>query len=546
MFSSVTTIEPLHRKEASILAKETVVLIFIFLIAFIPRILSLDAFMMADEQLWIKRSVIFLKALVGLDFKETLITGHPGVITMWLGSGPIVFAKKILHYSQLKDLLFPAKLPFALATAAAITAACAILLRLYNRQVALIAGLLLASDPFFTAYSRIIHLDAILTCTMALSVLFCIYFLRNTEKKKYLIMSGVFGGLAMLAKVPGVFLIVFIATLFLLDLIWRETGAGAVSASLKKRATEYGIWLATAAMVVFLLWPAMWVDPLTYVKLLERGPGLVAHEHGQYFMGKPIEDPGFFFYPLVILFRTTPVIFLFAAAYLMGAIWNFLKNPQAYRKIDFGALALIVFIVSFTIFMSIPSKKMERYLLPVFPAIAIVAALGIHRFWQMIKSRATKRRGATAVYGLLAVGLMAQLWPSFTSFPYYSTFYNPLTGGARLAKKAILIGNGEGLDLVAAYLNQKKNAAELTVASEFSYLLEVFFKGKVKSTKIEIYKPGTLDSSDYLVVYISGLQKQNLRLPDEVLQYYSHHRPEHVIELGGLVYASIFNLKNPS
>jgi len=94
-------------------------------------------------------------------------------------------------------------------------------------------------------------------------------------------------------------------------------------------------------------------------------------------------------------------------------------------------------------------------------------------------------------------------------------------------------------------LNKKKNAAELTVASEFKYLLTVFFEGTVKTTKRKEYKPGTLESSDYLVVYISGLQKKNLRLPNEVLQYYSNHKPEHVIELGGLVYASIFNLKNP-
>ena len=543
MSSSLTTIESFHRTEASILTKDSIALIFIFVLAFIPRILRLDAFMMADEQLWIKRSVDFLRAVVNLDFKETLITGHPGVITMWLGSGPIVFAKKILHYSQLKDLLFPAKLPFALATAVTITAACALLMKIYNRQIAVIAGLLLASDPFFTAYSRIIHLDAILTCTMTLSVLFCIYFLMKAEEIKYLIISGVFGGLALLAKVPGVFLIVFIATIFSLDLIWREKEAGTFSDCLKKRVTDYGIWLATAAMVVFLLWPAMWVDPLTYVKLLVMGPGMVAHEEGQFFMGTPIDDPGFFFYPLVILFRTTPVTFIFAGAYFLVLLWNFIKNPRSYKKIDFGVLTLIVFIVSYTIFMSIPAKKLERYVLPVFPAIDIVAAVGIYRFWHMIKSRETKRSSATAINVLLVIGLIAQFWPLYTSFPYYSTYYNPLAGGARTAAKEILIGNGEGLDLVADYLNKKENAADLTVASEFNYLLSVFFNGKVESTKLSEYKPGTLNDSDYLVVYISGLQKEYMRIPQEIIDYYNNHEPEKQIELGGLVYASIFNLK---
>ena len=527
------------------LRRDSTLLILIFVLAFAPRILSLDAFMMADEQLWIRRSVDFLKAVLSFDFRDTLISGHPGVVTMWLGSVPIAFAKKILHYGHLKDLLWPAKIPFAIATAATITAACALLLRTYGRRAALIAGLLLATDPFFTAYSRIIHLDAVLSCTMTLSILFVIYFLRKAEEIKYLITSGVFGGLALLAKVPGVFLIVFIPAVFFLDLICRGRGEGGFAGCLRKRVKDYGIWLATAAIVVFIFWPAMWVDPLTYVELLTTGPGMVAHEHGQFYMGKPTDVPGFFYYPLILLFRTTPVTLIFAGVYVLVILWNIAKNPNSYRTIDFGALVLIVFVFSFTIFISIPAKKMERYILPVFLSIDIIAAQGIYHFWQIVEKWPTKRVGAAVLSSAFAIGFIFQLWPLYSSFPYYSTYYNPLAGGARTAAKEILIGNGEGLDLVAAYLNKKKNAAELTVASEFAYLLEVFFKGKVKSTKVEVYKPGTLDNSDYLVVYISGLQKKNLRLPDEVLQYYSKHKPEHVIELGGLVYASIFNLKNP-
>lgn len=542
MSSFLITVEPIHKTEASILNKGSIVLIFIFVLAFVPRILSLDAFMMADEQFWIKRSVNFLKAIISQDFAGTHITGHPGVITMWLGSTPIVFAKKILGYSALRELLFSARLPFVLTTVVTIVATCAILLRMYNWKLALLAGTLLASDPFFTAYSRIIHLDAILTCAMTLSVLLCIYFLRNVEKKKYLIMSGVFGGLAMLAKVPGVFLIVFIATIFFLHLIWQDKRAVSSTAYLKNRFKDYGVWLLTAAVVVFLLWPAMWVDPLTYVKVLLKGPGMVAHEAGQFLLGNPIDDPGFIFYPLLILFRTTPVTLLSAGVYLVFIFFCLIRNPSGYRKIDFEALVLIIFTIGFTIFMSIPAKKLERYVLPVFPAIDILAAMGLYRFFEMIRRKRPSRISGRIVNGLLAGVLIVQLLPIYVSFPYYSTYYNPLAGGARTAEKAILIGNGEGLDLVADYLNKKENADELKVASDFSYLLSVFFNGKVRPTSINQYKPGTLDEVDYLVVYVSGLQKQN-RKPDEVLRYVSKHEPEKIISIGGIVYASIYNLK---
>ena len=98
------------------------------------------------------------------------------------------------------------------------------------------------------------------------------------------------------------------------------------------------------------------------------------------------------------------------------------------------------------------------------------------------------------------------------------------------------------MDLVAEYLNRKKNPQNLIVASEFAYLLKVYFKGKVKSTKIKEFEPNTLQHVDYLIVYISGLQKRTLRISNEVLQYHATHEPEHIVRINHIDYAYIYNL----
>ena len=100
-----------------------------------------------------------------------------------------------------------------------------------------------------------------------------------------------------------------------------------------------------------------------------------------------------------------------------------------------------------------------------------------------------------------------------------------------------------GMDLVAQYLNNKANAENLIVASEFQYLLHVHFKGKVISTHVENYDPDTLKKSDYLVVYISGLQKKDLRIPPEIYDYFKNHAPEKIFTINNIKYAYIYNLK---
>ncbi|MDE0554098.1 MAG: hypothetical protein OXI24_07790, partial [Candidatus Poribacteria bacterium] len=59
--------------------------LFLVLLTFLPRMLSLSAHWSSDESTWMLRSRTFIIALEQGRFADTLTAYHPGVTTTWLG-----------------------------------------------------------------------------------------------------------------------------------------------------------------------------------------------------------------------------------------------------------------------------------------------------------------------------------------------------------------------------------------------------------------------------------------------------------------------------
>jgi hypothetical protein len=516
----------------------------LFTLAFVPRYMGLGRIIVADEQLWIGRSIRFFKSLIDFDLMGTSQSGHPGVITMWL-SGISIGLKHLIDGSKsVGDLLFAGQFPIALMTSVSVVIMYFLIRKVFDEMTAIIASILIAIDPFFIALSRIIHLDALTTCFMTLSVLSFMVFLKESNKR-YLLFSSICTGLGVLAKIPAVFLYGFIGLVILLEFISKSVNDNLpVKESIPKYFKIYTLWFIISIGVIFAFWPAMWSDPMVFLRLFLKGPGMVAHEHGQYFLGHPLDDPGFLYYFVVILFRTTPIVLIFSTLSAAILIWKGFSNYKRLNRNWFNLLLLTGYVILFISFMSFPAKKVGRYILPVFPMLSVLAAIGIIKILNGITEAFSNRKSIQKyAFSIVTVIILAvQTYPLFKIHPYEFSYYNPLTGGPSKAKEFLLVGRGEGLDLVGEYLNKKVNARDLTVASEFSYLLRVYFKGKVESLKIEEYEKGTLDNIDYLVIYISGLQKEHLRIPLEAIEYHRTHSPEHIVVINGIEYAYIYNM----
>jgi len=105
------------------------------------------------------------------------------------------------------------------------------------------------------------------------------------------------------------------------------------------------------------------------------------------------------------------------------------------------------------------------------------------------------------------------------------------------------IGWGEGLDEAGRYLNQKAGAETMTVASWYRSALAYHFNGNTISINAQLTpdEEAAIQSADYAVLYIHQWQRD---IPPELLDKFAARVPEHTIEINGLEYARIYNLRN--
>ncbi|NJP07138.1 MAG: hypothetical protein HC837_16725 [Chloroflexaceae bacterium] len=119
--------------------------------------------------------------------------------------------------------------------------------------------------------------------------------------------------------------------------------------------------------------------------------------------------------------------------------------------------------------------------------------------------------------------------------PYYLAYYSPAIGGSAHAAELVPIGWGEGLDVVADWLNQQPDLADGAVATWSPPTMRPYLQTDV-AWQGDVQK-GTVN---YLAVYINQVQsgKDN---------HYFHHihpscTPRQTITLRGITYAWIYRL----
>jgi 4-amino-4-deoxy-L-arabinose transferase-like glycosyltransferase len=567
------------------------VLIGLPAVALAARLPALGKFLTPDEFLWVDRSRNFLAGLLNPGFvcesllqhtgpgqaeglACTLRTGHPGVTTMWTGSLGILLRYladglpgSLFDYTVALStnpldvrLIVPERLPSVVFIGLAVALMAWLIGRLFRDvRVGLVGGLLIALDPFHIALSRVIHHDALAATFVTLALLTALLYWTRHQSRWWLVASGICGGLAFLSKSSSLILNVFIllvAGWWLLDhslrrrqFTWR---------SLLICVADGLLWLACAMLTFCVCWPAMWVVPIDALNTIftigvKYASG--GHAKGNFLLGVVSNDPGALFYPVTWLLRSSPMVWLGLAALGGAAVRRWRHGPVGVNGgrvrvlVRSGLIAeqrasvapttwlVVAYALLFLVFMTFGEKKQDRYILPVYPALTILAAAGLVRLGDWIQRQLNPRAPGRLVPLTLIVVILAVQGPLVVSnYPYYFTYYNPLLGGIQAAQRMVTIGWGEGLDLAAEYLNQKPAAERLRVASWYQSTFAPFFKGQAISYAKE---KGKALSGDYVVFYINQLQR---RFPDDELFRYFEERyePEATITLHGVTYALIY------
>jgi hypothetical protein len=155
-------------------------------------------------------------------------------------------------------------------------------------------------------------------------------------------------------------------------------------------------------------------------------------------------------------------------------------------------------------------------------------------------SGVVSNRVVSLVSVVLALVLLAgQFAFAWSARPYYSTFYNPLLGGAKKAQQLLLVGRGEGLERAARFVQAEAGDQVPQVASWYGTTVTVLFEGQVDVK--DIAHPQYILGSDYVIYYINQLQRQ---LPRQTItRYVQRDSPIYEAKLAGIDYAYVYQGK---
>jgi hypothetical protein len=541
--------------------------LILFVIIVLPRLPGVDLAVSPDEPKWLARSANFYRALALQDWAGTFQVEHPGVTVMYAGMmsflaqypelaanapAPFAWDSRDIEFWLAENslttplsLLIGGRLVIILLTALLMSLSFFPLRRLFGTTGALFAVVFASWSPLGLSLTQRLHPDSLLAIFLLLGLVLFLAWLYAGRSRRYLLSSAMVAALAGLTKAPAIFLV---ATVMLLMAIewWRteRTMRSALSFVFVLAA-----WGGVAIALFVVLWPTMWVQPVETIRQIMAGMSVHAegHSNPNFFLGQIVEDPGWLFYPVVLLFRTTPATLI--GVVIAGVLLYAQKAPLFRSKTSRDALrGLLLFAVVFLIGMSLGGKKSDRYALPALLALDVVAAigwLGLAQFvWQQswmtaIRQRLGKIESVGPAVVVMVVLLLFHGAPGFYYAPYYFAYFNPLVGGVRTAPDYLVIGWGEGLDQAGKWLNeydQGKGRAAVSgyATGSFSY----FYDHDVFTYASNLRRDWL--GVDYAVTYVNQWQRD---LPDaETIAFFDPHTPIYVYSFRGLELARVYDL----
>lgn len=500
----------------------------VVLLALAVRLIGIGSFMTVDEDNWVLRSSEFYHKLFrNGDPGGTFVTTHPGATSMWLIGAGVSLQEQITGIdadTSNQDLFRVAStVPIAVVTALLVGVIAWGVANVANSRFGLLAGIVLAVEPYLVGMSQVAHLDMLMALLMLSGLLLFFIFLKRTQWK-YLIASGLFIGLAMGVKlILAGWVLMFIAGYLLLNT------KGSVGARVAYLLRVGGFVFGVAMLTFYLVWPALWVkDDLS--QSFERDIESVATDaHVEIEVSEEPILPASF-YARAVAGRTTPfVLILSAGAVVLSSFFVVKARQFSYLRSHEVVFWMFVYGLGYLALITLAAKKADRYALPalvVLPVLAgwVLSRVPSSRFWQRLSSAKQN-----VVAGFVFILLVSQV---FFMSPYAIAYDNPFWNVRPSAQQ----GWGEGLDAAAAWLNDHPLADEMYVASWYPSVMETYFKGKTFSLS---------SRDDNRVAFVVLYRNMFGRAPDDiasnVIDEFKGKEPVHVVYIQGEPYAWIYN-----
>lgn len=297
----------------------------------------------------------------------------------------------------------------------------------YGKFAGLIASISLSLFPLFWSESHFNTEKDIPETVYWSFLLFCVYKSIVKKKVSWMLLSGIFFGLALGTKFNILFTAFVILPWIIIYFLSNKKKAYSIN---NIRLLFSSILAFFTGIVIFVgSWPYLWPDPLTRIaKILNfyKVIGTTA-SYDSRFLG-PF---GINTYPIQWIIYTTPLIILFLSLVGIIAVIKNMKN-------DRNKLSLLFLLWLFTPILRVTLPGMTIYggvrqIMEFIPALAIFSGLGAYYLWNFLVKKLKLSKSISGVLILICfIPITIRL---IQIHPYENVYFNLLIGGLKGAKE---------------------------------------------------------------------------------------------------------------
>jgi 4-amino-4-deoxy-L-arabinose transferase-like glycosyltransferase len=304
--------------------------------------------------------------------------------------------------------------------------------RLFSPIVGIIAGVILAMLPFSLGLSQLVTTESWKIFIYPLAIYSYILVIRKYSVKKVII-AGIITGIALQVKQSDILLLLIFVLMYIL--YYRQTKKKQNIAFINNTSKALLFIGILSVLTYFLIWPQS-LFHYSEIQALDNHywgvkfspkPWQITISQPEIFFGKLILTPVFYYWVYFLI--SIPVIILILFFIGFKRILNSKNWEQSSILLWF---AIPLFIMSFYSWR----QHGLRYILEIYPAIALIAAVGFDAITGKITQKETKK----LLYFLpVVLYLFVILWQIK---PYYLDYFNELVGGTNTVYKYRIFQQG--------------------------------------------------------------------------------------------------------
>lgn len=488
-----------------------------------------------DGVLWHGRSEQFIVGIKHNQLEKTYQHYQPGVTLMWIAGVSVELYKQISGVTVYTSDTF-ITFDFVAKSALVLSQLVLSILIILNlsKIVGFIKSLLIVSvftfEPFFLGGSRILHLDVLSSLLMFLALIFSYLNLKKPSNVKS-IFIGLFLALSFLTKsicIGALLYIIFYSIFYFL-----------LTKQNKNKFTTVLVIFISFIAFTFLLFPALWKDPNYYLFDMIFGEAErvgMREGHSQILLGQKKMDGGLLFYPTEILMKVSPFIVIGNLVYLIFIISKIrnikplIKNfKNELLNLD---LYLVIFYLGYIVFMTVASKKIDRYILVIFPLFSYLSICGYEKLLNFYKSKNIHKFIFKSIIGAFILFVVI---PIFRIFPWYFTYVSPIfistsRANSIIGQKSFGVGVPDLKKVIEAKYIPIYGKEPSLGFYDTQPIRAIYPNSKIYD--VRVYGPG---SYDLLVLTI------NEDMPEKVVESDEYNfKKDHSIWINGLEYWRIY------